>query len=152
MATTNFAKTYVPLGYSSSDLQITVKSGGGSKFGSVPFAATWWNATDYDDPADDPFVEIVSVTGISGDILTIVRAQEGTLATAKNIYGKQYAIAATYTAALVNGKMDGPTPTSAWRVKGDQFQFWNETTNAYHTAWLTGTPPAVQWKFGPADP
>lgn len=41
--------------------------------------------TNYPDPSDDPYVEIVRVTGISTDTLTVTRAQEGTSASNKNI-------------------------------------------------------------------
>jgi len=45
---------------------------------------TWWDSTNYPQPADDPNVEIVLVTARSGDTLTVTRAQEGTSASTKN--------------------------------------------------------------------
>jgi len=49
----------------------------GAKMPAVPFNATVWPTTDYPDPVN---AEIVRVTAIVGDVLTIVRAQEGTAA------------------------------------------------------------------------
>jgi len=58
----------------------------------LPFFARWWNRTDYDDGEFDPNMEIVQVTAIDGDTLTIVRAQEGTDASEKNLGGKIYVL------------------------------------------------------------
>jgi hypothetical protein len=57
----------------------------------------WWNATDYSDPADDPYKEIVRVVAKSGDQLTILRGQEGTTAQNHNLSGKSYKMMLTLT-------------------------------------------------------
>jgi len=43
------------------------------------FLVTIWDKTSYPDPCDDVNAEIVKVTGVSGNILTIVRGQEDTI-------------------------------------------------------------------------
>lgn len=68
---------------------------------SVPFNATWWNSTDYPDPSDDPSREVVRVTAIATNTLTITRAQESTSATAKNTAGKVYLLVAGLTAKTI---------------------------------------------------
>jgi hypothetical protein len=90
----NFAKVTVSQGYDSTATSITLVTGDGAK---LPDPATegafnlvWYNDTDYKDPADDPYVEIVRVTAKSGDTLTIQRGQEGTSAQNHNLPGKTY--------------------------------------------------------------
>lgn len=89
-ATINFAKATVSTGYAAGVTSITLAAGGGARFPAVDFNAVWWNSTDYSDPADDPTVEIVRVTAIVGDVLTITRAQEGTADVNHNTAGKTY--------------------------------------------------------------
>lgn len=57
-----------------------------------PYNCVWWDQKTYPDPDDDPNKEIVRVTAKVGDTLTIIRAQEDTLATTKNSFGGLYAI------------------------------------------------------------
>ncbi len=74
-----------------SGTSLTVETGHGSRFPAAPFNATVWPA------GDQPLVdnaEIVRVTAVAGDVLTITRAQEGTLARSV-VVGDQ--IAATIT-------------------------------------------------------
>lgn len=98
----NFAKVTVSTGYNSAATSIVLSSGGGAKLPIPPFNVVWWNSTDYADPSDDPNVEVVRVTGISTDTLTVVRAQEGTSASSKNTGGKTYLMIAGLTARTVN--------------------------------------------------
>lgn len=75
-----------------SGTSLTVASGHGSRFPAAPFNATVWQVGWVPDPSN---AEIIRVTAISTDTLTIARAQEGT--TARSIIiGDQ--IAATITA------------------------------------------------------
>jgi hypothetical protein len=97
----NFAKVTVSQGYDSTATQITLVTGDGAK---LPDPATegafnlvWYNDTDYKDPADDPYVEIVRVTAKSGDTLTIQRGQEGTSAQNHNLSGKTYKMVLSLT-------------------------------------------------------
>ena len=98
----NFAKVTVSGTYTSGNTTITLSSGHGAKLPTVPFNATWWDAGNYPDPSDDPNVEIVRVTNISTDTLTVTRAQEGSTATAKNTAGTTYKMLAGVTAKVIN--------------------------------------------------
>jgi len=62
---------------------LPVTAGDGTKFPSTfPFRLTIWNKSIYSNPGNDTGMEIVHCTGRTGDNLTIVRAQEGTSASA----------------------------------------------------------------------
>lgn len=98
----NFAKATVSIGYNAADVSIVLQTGGGARMPTAPFNVTWWNSTDYPDPSDDPSVEIVRCTNVTGDTLTVTRAQEGTAATVKNISGKVYKMIAPLTAKVIN--------------------------------------------------
>jgi hypothetical protein len=63
----------------------------------------WWDSTTYSDPADDPNVEIVRVTALATDTLTVVRAQEGTAATTKNTAVVTYKMFLGPTAKTIDG-------------------------------------------------
>lgn len=94
----NFARVTVSTGYSSAATTVVLAAGQGALLPSASFNATWWNATDYSDPSADPFVEIVRVTNVSTDTLTITRAQESTTAQNHNSSGKTYQMIAGITA------------------------------------------------------
>jgi len=97
----NFAKVNVKQGYDSSATTIQLALGEGSKLPDPEtdgeYNLVWWNATDYSDPSDDPYKEIVRVTAKSGDQLTILRGQEGTTAQNHNLSGKSYKMMLTLT-------------------------------------------------------
>lgn len=101
-AVANFAKVEVSTGYGSGDTSIVLSSGEGSKLPTAPFNITWYNLTDYPDPADDPNVEIVRVTNIATDTLTVTRAQEGTSASTKNDVGKTYNMVVSPTKKMID--------------------------------------------------
>ncbi len=145
----NFAKTYLEGTYGADDTLFRVVAGGGDRLPTVPFSATVWNTTDYSFASDDPFVEIVTVTEISGDFLTVSRGAETTDATPKNLEYKTYALAQTVTVAVLHGKQDMATDGSAWRIKGNNLQLWNPDTNGFHTVWFSGNPPVLT--IGPLD-
>lgn len=98
--TRNFAIGTVLHPYDAAAAEIVLVGGHAARFGTPPFQAVWYNATDYGRPSDDPGVEVVTVTAIDGDTLTITRGQEGTTASAKSIAGKSYRIYQTLTAAM----------------------------------------------------
>lgn len=104
----NFAKSTVSTGYNSAATSIVLSTGGGAKMPTFPFNGTWWNSTDYADPSDDPNVEIVRVTNIVSDTLTITRAQEGTIAANHNTGGKTYSFIAGLTAKTINQDLVSP--------------------------------------------
>lgn len=103
----NFSEGIVSGTYGAGDTSVTLNTGHGSRFPNPAtdgaFNAWWWNFTDYPNPANDPDKEIVRVTARTGDTMgTILRAQEGTVASAKNLAGKEYRIAAGITAAVAD--------------------------------------------------
>jgi hypothetical protein len=99
----NFITVIASTGYDQNAVSIVVLSGGASLPTSGSFNATWWNATDYPNPSDDPNVEIVRVNGpaISGNTLPLTRAQEGTVASPKNLAGKTYKLILGITAKMI---------------------------------------------------
>jgi hypothetical protein len=100
-AAKNFAKSTLASGIAAGATTLSVASGGGAKFPSAPFNAVIWNSTDYADPSDDPTHEVVRVTAVSTDTLTITRGQESTSDSAHNTAGKTYKIAAPLTAGML---------------------------------------------------
>jgi hypothetical protein len=98
----NFGRVAVSGGYDHLATAISLVPGEVAKLPSVAsegaFTLLFWNVTDYPDPVDDPNKELVRVTGISGNVLTVQRAQEGTTATVKNLAGKEYRMAQVLTA------------------------------------------------------
>jgi len=97
----NFIKLTVSTGYGSTDTSVTLQSGQGSLLPASPFNIVWYDATDYSDPSLDPDVEIVRVTAVSGDMLTVTRGQEGTSASIKNLAGKTYQMILGITAKMI---------------------------------------------------
>lgn len=97
---TNFAKADVSTGYDASATTIVVASGKGALFPVSGYNLVWWCVSSYLDPSDDPNVEIVRVTNRVADTFTIVRGQEGTVATVKNAGGKTYRVILSATAKL----------------------------------------------------
>ena len=132
----NFAKVTVSTGYDASAFSIVLNSGEGAKLPAAPFYVTWWDSSDYGDPADDPNREIDQVTAIATDTLTLANngtartAEQGTSASAKNTAGKTYMMLAGLTAAdfqslfyLVNHQM---TATGSVNGSNTQFAFTSE--------------------------
>ena len=98
----NFAKATVSTGYDASATSVVLTAGHGALLPTAPFNAVWYDWTSYYDPADDPKKEIIRVTAVSTDTLTVTRAQEGTSASTKNDVGKTYRIASGITAKTLN--------------------------------------------------
>ena len=98
----NNAKVTVSTGYDNVATSVVLQAGDGAKLPTVPFNAEWWNSTDYPDPTDDPNRELIRVTTISTDTLTIVRAQEGNSAQTHNTAAKVYKLIAGLTAKTLN--------------------------------------------------
>lgn len=109
----NFAKVTASTGYNAAATSIVLNSGDGTKLGAAPFNLVWWNSTDFSDPSDDPNVEIVRVTVIATDTLTITRAQESTGASTKNAVGKSYKLIQCPTAKVVTDIFQSPLPFTA---------------------------------------
>lgn len=101
--TINFGKATVSTGYDASATSIVLSSGHGANLPSTfSYNLVWWNSTDYDDPADDPNVEIVRCTNRVTDTLTVTRAQEGTAASTKNTGGKTYKMVLDVTKKMID--------------------------------------------------
>lgn len=105
-AVKNFASAKLARGYGQTANVVELEAGEGVKFPDPAvegeYNLVWWNETDYSEPVTDPEVEIVRVTGKTGDILTILRAQENTEATIKNRTGKEYRFILTLTAKVID--------------------------------------------------
>lgn len=98
---TNFPKVQVSIGYDAVATSIALTGGHGSRLPSTfPYPLSWWDATTYSDPTDDPNKEIVIVTNRVGDTLTVTRAGEGTAASTKNTAGKTYKMVEGITKAM----------------------------------------------------
>lgn len=101
----NLVYVITSIGYDASATSIALQSGGGAKLPNPAvdgaFNLVWYNHTDYKNPADDPNVEIIRVTGKSGENLTITRAQESTTASNKNTTGKTYRLILGMTAKMI---------------------------------------------------
>jgi hypothetical protein len=96
----NLIKLTVSGTYGSTATSIAVASGG-SSLPPPSFNVVWWDSSDYADPSDDPNAEIVRVTAVNGNTLTITRAQEGTAASTKNTAGKTYTLILGITAKMI---------------------------------------------------
>lgn len=101
----NFAIATVSTGYAAGVTTITLSAGNGSKFPPTSegeYNLVWWNSSDYANPALDPYVEIVRCINREGDVLTIIRGQEGTNDVNHNIDGKVYRVILAMTAKTIN--------------------------------------------------
>ena len=138
----NFAKVNVSTGYDESATSVVLVSGHGVKLPAVPFNVVWHDLT-YPDPSDDPNVEIVRVTDIATDTITITRAQESTAAAAHNVAGHTYRMVAGLTAKVINTDLpatllsivnpNSPNSYLQWQsdgtlklfINGVEAQHWN---------------------------
>ncbi|KKM18632.1 hypothetical protein LCGC14_1663770, partial [marine sediment metagenome] len=75
----NNAKTTLSSAITAGATTLTVAA---AKFPTGDFLITIWNSSSYSDPGDSPSMEIIKVTGVSGNTFTVVRAQESTTAKA----------------------------------------------------------------------
>ena len=102
----NFGKVTVSTGYIYTDPVIVLTAGHGDKLPNPSidgeFNLVWYNTSSYADSSDDPNVEIVRCTARSGDILTITRGQEGTIASNKDTPGSIYKMMITPTKKTID--------------------------------------------------
>jgi len=96
----NLIKLQASTGYDQNATSIVLTSGG-SSLPSPSFNMTWWDSTAYPDPSLDPNAEIVRVTNVSTNTLTITRGQEGTAASTKNTAGHTYSLILGITAKMI---------------------------------------------------
>jgi hypothetical protein len=153
----NFAKVTVSQGYNSSATQITLVTGDGAK---LPDPATegafnlvWYNDTDYKDPADDPYVEIVRVTAKSGDTLTIQRGQEGTSAQNHNLSGKTYKMVLAMTKKMKDDiESLGPVNKGkAWIAHGNNVITFSKEHSSNNYRWIVSLVQAPMGGITPRN-
>jgi hypothetical protein len=93
----NFAKTTLSASMTAGATTATVADA--SKLpATTPYLITVWDRGSYPDPADDPNVEIMLVTGVASNNLTVTRGQEGTTASS---HGSGLAVSNLLTAGTV---------------------------------------------------
>ena len=144
----NFAYSLVAVAPvpATSGTSITVTTGQGSYFPSAPFDATIWPAGVQPSNTN---AEIVRVTNVSTDTLTITRAQYGT--TAQSI-AVGYQIAQTVDANLLSqlAALSGATFTGA--VSGTTATWTGEDkASDFATTGLTGATTATRYVGGTAN-
>lgn len=102
--TVNFGLAPLASGISAVDTTLTLTTGYGALFPN-PATDGEYNLPLWDDfysnPTNDPDKEIIRVTAKSGDVLTIIRAQEGTTAVAHNTGGKTYKVGSSITKKMI---------------------------------------------------
>src|SRR5580698_10587044 len=102
----NFINLTVSMGYDQNAFSIGVTAGG-SLLPAAPFNMIWWNSTLYGSPDKDPDVEIVRVTAVVGNLLTLANngtsrtPQERTTASAKNTPNVTYSLMLGITAKMI---------------------------------------------------
>ena len=143
-ATANFIKLTASTGYDQSATGIVVLSGG-SSLPAAPFNMTWWNATDYPDPSDDPNREIVRVTNVSGNTLTVTRGQEGPAASVKNSPGKAYQLVLGITAKTMTDIQTAIAAAAryAWQTPGAVTGIIDGINASFALPWTPNDPRSV---------
>ena len=116
----NFCIVEVSTGYNSTDTSIVLKTGDGAKLpdpASGEYNLVWYDNTSYLNPTEDPNVEIVRVTALSTNTLTVTRNQEGSGASTKNTADKTYKMILSLTKKMLDdigsnfdGIVGGTTP------------------------------------------
>lgn len=165
---TNFAKVDVSTGYDASATSIVLNSGGAAELPDPSvdgaFNLVWWNITDYPDPSDDPNVEIVRVTAISTETLTVSRAQEDSSATTKNTASKEYKMILGITKKVLDdisassgtrshsvGIISFPSSENVSTGNGTQFVSIPECLNGARLTNVTSTLSVVGSSSGTTD-
>ena len=100
----NFKKVTVSTGYNNTATSIVLATGQGAELPDPSgdnYNVVWWDSTNYNDPADDPNVEIVRVTAKSTDTLTVTRNQESSGASNKNNADATYKMILPTTAKTI---------------------------------------------------
>ena len=148
----NFKKVTVSIGYDAAATSIVLASGHGARLPDPSgdnYNMPWWDSTNYPDPADyDPNVEIVRVTAKTGDTITVVRAQEGTVATTKNTNGATYKMVLGVTAKTIT---DLQAEITAKGVPSGAITMWHGLISAIPSGWVlcdgTNSTPDLREKF-----
>lgn len=133
----NFAKGTLAAGITNVATSANLTTGQGVRFPTAPFWVTIWDSTTYTNP-DDAYAagaaEILRVTGISTDALTLARGVSGgTTAVNLNTSGKTYAIAQTLTADNIKRGIYSPgrvTPTGNAIDTSEPAGYFSHSANA----------------------
>lgn len=156
----NFAKVIVSTTYDNLATFIVLNAGDAAKLPDPSvygaFNLTWFNSTSYPDPSDDPLVEIVRVTSISGDTLSITRGQEGTMASNKNTASSTYLMISAPTKKTIDDIKGELTDLHKFTTSTDQtdfaFQsFQNILKNGNFESWSYGITYAPDGWYKQAD-
>lgn len=116
----NNAKSTLSAAFSDSGTTLTVLDG--SKFPATEnFIITIWDKDTNADPGDDVNMEILKVTGVSGNVFTVVRAQEDTVA---KVHSLGHAVEILFTVGQIEELEDGIN------TKRDDFTLGNGLTMA----------------------
>lgn len=152
--TKNFCYVTLSTGYNSAATSVVLVSGDGAKLPTVSFNLVWYNSTDYPEIELDTLKEIIRVTVISTDTLTISRAQEGTTAQDHNISGKVYKMSMELTSKMITDidtfitskgqadglcDLDGSTLTPLNRIPTTLTGKDADTVDTYHAISLEKT-------------
>ncbi len=123
----NFAVSNLNSSILSNAATLTIAVGDETKFPTAPFLATIWS-TGIASPTYDPTREIVKVTNVASNTLTILRAQEGTVAKAWTTGSK---IANTLTSGKlteleteINGKLSSSEAATLYLNKNSGTLPW----------------------------
>jgi len=95
----NLVRTTIDGSFVDTDLTLDVTAGTGARFTATPCRAILWQSTDYADPALAYWAgeaEILEISSVATDTLTVVRGREGTTGISST-GGKTYSIAQTLT-------------------------------------------------------
>lgn len=152
-STKNFAKATIESGFNASATSITLATGGGARMPTAPFNAVVWNFTDYPDPSDDPNREILRVTAVASETLTVTRGQEGTSASAHGTSGKVYKLIAGLTAKTftdIAADLAAKLSLTGGTINGDLLIDGALTPKRLQFQNLTGTYDAVELDFAEA--
>lgn len=159
----NFAEVEVSTGYDDAATTVVLATGEGARLpdpsSDGEFNLSWWNFTDYPNPADDPNREIVRCSARSTDTLTIVRPasgndynDEGSENTAKthNTSGKTYKMVLSFTKKAYDDIKDyidssssvanviRETPTGTINGTNDEFTLANTPVSGTEQVYLNG--------------
>lgn len=144
----NFGKVAVSTGYNAAATSIVLTTGEAAKLPVAPFNAVWYNSSDYPDPTDDPNKEVIRVTAIASETLTITRAQESTSAVTHNDSGKSYKLIVGLTAKTFNTDLFGNAHTWLSTQTGQKTSL-GTTTSA---AWIADNTTAATASVLQASP
>ena len=142
----NQATSQLASGIVSTALSITLNSGGGAKFPVISSSSQVFYATLYD-AATKLLREIVLVTAVTGDVLTVVRGQDGT--TAQNWGAGDYITLWVTRAMLNNFVQQAQAQAGSYNIATD-----TGSANAYvavMTPALTAYPPGMPFTLFPTN-